>query len=335
MINIAIIGCGYWGNNLIRNFSQIPSCKISYVCDIDVDKLRAIHKKYPEITCTKSYKKILLDPKVNATVIALPVSKHYEVAMDSLLIGNHHVLIEKPMTSSVKESSMLLHEASRQEKTLMVDHTFEYNPAIQKIKEIIKSGELGNINYIRGEWLNLGLLQPDVNVVWDLVPHIISIINYATNLHILSVKANAQGYIRQDIPEVASINMKLTDNVSAYLTVSWLEPKKTRKITIVGTKKQLIFDLTNEEEPIKVYDKSVDPKIDFNQFKVNYKYGDIHSPYIKSTESLKNMCEHFIDCIENNKVPRSDGENGLRVVKVLESIDKSLKNNGEEVKLND
>lgn len=332
MINIAIIGCGYWGNNLIRNFSQISSCKISYVCDIDRNKLDDIHQKYPEILCTQNYRNILQDPKVNAVIIALPVSEHYKVALDSLC-ANKHVLIEKPMTSDVDESEKLIDVAIINKKILMVDHTFEYAPAIEKIKEIIESDELGNIYYIRGEWLNLGLLRPDIDVIGDLVPHIISIIHYATNLHILSVKANANGYIRKNIPEIASINMKLTDNVSAYLTVSWLESKKTRKLTIVGTEKQLIYDMMNEEEQIKVYDKSVNPIKDVHQFKINYKYGDTHSPYIKNIESLKNMCEHFIDCIENNKVPRSDGEDGLRVVKVLESIDKSLKNNGAQIDL--
>ena len=332
MINIAIIGCGYWGNNLIRNFSQIPSCKISYVCDINEKRLGAIHKKYPDIICIRDYRAVLQDPKVDAVVIALPVSEHYAVAAESLGT-NKHVLVEKPMTSTVEESKILIQQASAHGKILMVDHTFEYAPAIEKIKEIIESGELGYLYYIRGEWLNLGLLQPDINVVWDLAPHIISIIHYATNLQVSSVKANASGFIRKDIPEIASINIKLTDNVSAYLTVSWLEPKKTRKITIVGTKKQLIFDLTNEEEQIKVYDKSVDSIKDVHQFKVNYKNGDIHSPYIKNTESLKNVCEHFIDCIVNKKTPRSDGENGLRVVKVLEAIDVSLRNNGAEVQL--
>lgn len=332
MINIAIIGCGYWGNNLIRNFNQIPSCKIRCVCDLDGDKLKIIHEKYPDILCTKSYKHILKDSEVDAVVIAVPVSEHYKVALNSLLAGKH-ILIEKPMTSNGDESYRLIQQAYAQNRILMVDHTFEYAPAIEKIKEIIQSGELGNIHYIRGEWLHLGLLKSDINVIWDLVPHIISIIHYTTNLHILSIKANANGYIRKDIPDVASINMELTDYVSAYLTVSWLESKKTRKITIVGKNKQLIYNMMDEEEQIKVYDKSVEPIKDVHQFKINYKYGDTHSPYIKSTESLKNMCEHFIDCIENNKVPRSDGEDGLRVIKVLEAIDKSLKNNGEEVKI--
>ena len=331
MIKIAVIGCGYWGNNLIRNFSQIPSCKVVYACDVDMGKLDVIHEKYPDIVCTKSYKRVLADSDIDAIVVALPVSEYYKVAIDSFFVVKH-VLVEKPMTSNVDESYKLINKAMINNKILMVDHTFEYNPAIEKIKEIIESGELGNIYYIRAEWLNLGLLQPDINVIWDLVPHILSIINYTTGFKVEIVKANANGYIRKDIPEIASINMKLSNNVSAYLTVSWLEPKKTRKITIVGTKKQLIFDLTNEEEQIKIYDKNVEEVKDVHQFKVNYKYGDIHSPYIKNTESLKNMCEHFIDCIQNNKVPRSDGENGLRVVKVLEAIDNSLKN-GEEVKI--
>ena len=336
-VNVSIIGCGYWGPNLIRNFSQIDLSEVYYVCDIDETKLATIKKTYPTVKTTTDYLEILKDPKVDAVVIALPVFKHYQIAKDALL-NNKHVLIEKPMTASSEEAKELINLAQERDRVLMVDHTFEYAEAINKIKEIISSGELGDLYYIRAEWLNLGLLQPDINVIWDLATHIISIINYTTNLKARTVNANAEGYIRKDIPEISQIHIKFQDNISAYLTVGWLEPKKTRKITIVGSKKLLVYDLTEVEEPIKIYDKGIDLIDcieDTRQFKVNYKYGDISSPNIKNIEPLKTMCLHLIECIKNQKRPRSDGKSGLNVIRILESIDKSLKENGREIILED
>ena len=201
------------------------------------------------------------------------------------------------------------------------------------MKQIIDSGELGEIFYIRAEWLNLGLLQPDVNVVWDLAPHIISVINYAIGIKPISLNAKAEGHIRKEIAEIAQIQVKFEKGISAYLTFGWLEPKKTRRLTIVGSKKLLVFDLTNGEEPIKIYDKSVEmiQDIDTRQPKMNYKYGDINSPSVKNIEALNTMCRHFADCIKNNQRPRSDGESGLSVIKVLESIDKSVREKGREI----
>ena len=218
----------------------------------------------------------------------------------------------------------------------MVDHTFEYAEAINKMKEIVDSGEIGDIYYIRADWLNLGLLQPDVNVVWDLVTHIASIISYVSGMKPLSLSANAGAYIRKDIPEVAHMHIKFPKDIAAYVSVSWLEPKKTRSITIVGSKKMLVYDLTNEEEQIKVYDKGVDLTKDINnlrQFRINYRYGNIYSPNIKKVEPLRTMCSHFADCIINNKNPRSNGKSGLNVIRILESAEESLKNNGKEIML--
>ena len=332
-IKLGIIGCGYWGPNLIRNFSRIDSVDLCYICDIDEKKMESIKKIYPNVEAVTDYMEILRDSEVDAVVIALPVVKHYQIAKDALL-HNKHILIEKPITSAVKEAEELIKITKEKNKIMMVDHTFEYEEGINKIKEIVESKILGDIHYIRAEWLNLGLLQPDVSVVWDLATHIISIIGYVFDMKPLSLSANANAYIRKDIPEVANINIKFPSEITNYIIISWLEPKKTRKITIVGNKKLLVYDLTNEEEKIKIYDKGVDLSEDIdnlNQFRINYRYGDVYSPNIKNIEPLKNMCLHFIDCIINNKNPRSDGKSGLNVVKVLEAIDESLKNNGKEI----
>ncbi len=331
-MNIGIIGCGYWGPNLIRNFDALPSASLVYICDIDEGKLKTMKSNYPYVKTTTDYNEVLSEPTIDAIVVATPVFKHYEIARKALL-NNKHVLIEKPMTSSVEEAKELVQIASERDKILMVDHTFEYSEAIIRMKKIVDSGELGDIFYIRAEWLNLGLLQPDINVVWDLAPHIISIINYTTGLKPLSLNAKAEGYIRKEIPEISQVQIKLEKNVSAYLTFGWLEPKKTRTITIVGSKKLLVYDLTNSEEPIKIYDKSVemihDP--DVRQPKMNYKYGDTFSPSVKNIEPLSRMCNHFIESILLKKKPRSDGESGLEVVKVLEAADKSLREYGAKI----
>ena len=333
-VSIAVIGCGYWGPNLIRNFNSLENAKTDYVCDIDENKTNQIKLKYPNVKVTKDYREILADPSIDAVAIALPVLKHYQVAKDALLAGKH-VLIEKPIAANSAEAEELIQIAKEKNKLLMVDHTFEYLEAIKKTKEIIDSGELGEICYIKAEWLNLGLLQQDVNVVWDLAPHIISIINLLFNAEAKNLNAKAEGFVRQEIPEIAQIQIKYNNGMSAYLTFSWLEPKKTRTMTIVGSKKLLLYDMTNNEEPIKVYDKNVEmiQDADKRQPKMNYKYGDTYSPAIKNTEALYTMTKHFAECIQYNKQPKSDGVSGLKVIRILEAIDKSINEKGREVLL--
>lgn len=334
-LNVAIIGCGYWGHNLIRNFSQIDLTNLIYICDIDEKKMESIKKTYPSVRTTTDYKEILSDPVIDAVIIAVPVAKHFLIAKEALL-HNKHILVEKPMTASIKEAEELIEIAKEKKSVLMVDHTFEYAQAINKMKEIIESNELGDIYYIRADWLNLGLLQPDVNVIWDLATHVSSIINYVINLKPISLSANGGAYIRKEIEEIAHINLLFPKNIKAYMTVSWLEPRKTRSITIVGSKKMLVYDLMNEEEQIKIFDKSVDLTEDIKdsrQFRVNYKFGETHSPFIKNIETLKEMCSHFADCIINDKIPRSDGSSGLNVVRILEASKESIENNGKEIML--
>ncbi|MAG08703.1 oxidoreductase [Candidatus Woesearchaeota archaeon] len=336
-IKVGVIGYGYWGPNLARNFSQIDSTELYYVSDLDSSKTDQVKKIYPNVKTSADYKDILNDPDVDAIVIAVPVAKHFEIAKEGLLHGKN-VLIEKPMTASVKEAEELVELAKSKNKVLMVDHTFEYELAIDRVKEIIESGELGDIFYFRADWLNLGLLQPDVNVIWDLATHIVSIISYVSKMEPVSLSANASAFIRGEIPEVANIHLKYPKGITAYIMVSWLEPRKTRSITIAGSKKMLVYDLTNEEEKIKIYDKGVDlaGNIDnVRELKVNYRYGDIYSPNVKKVEPLSSMCSHFADCIADKKEPRSSGLSGLNVVRILEASQKSLDNGGKEVILKD
>ncbi|MCF7955490.1 MAG: Gfo/Idh/MocA family oxidoreductase [Phycisphaerae bacterium] len=334
-IKIGVIGCGYWGPNIIRNFSEIDSTQMSYICDLNRSRLETISKSYPAAKITDNYQDILNDKDIDAVVITTPVDAHYTLAKESLLAGKH-VLIEKPMVGSVAEAEELVRIAEQNNKVLMVDHTFEYAQPINEIKKVVDDGKLGDIYYIRAEWLNLGLLQPDVNVIWDLATHIFSIVSYVSGMNPISLNADAGAYVRKDIPEIAHVHVKYPNNITAYMTVSWLEPKKTRRLTIIGSKKTLIYDLINVEEPIKIYDTGVDlanPSGDINQLRVNYRYGDILSPHVKNIEPLRKMCSHFADCIIDGTTPISDGRSGLNVVKMLEATEDSLKNNGMEIKL--
>lgn len=332
-LTVGVIGCGYWGKNLIRNFDQSDFIKLSYICDVDQSKLTDLKKIYTHAIATPSYLDIIQDKNVDAVAIALPVSKHFKYARDALNSGKH-VLLEKPMTENSDDAKELVKIANKKGLVLMVDHIFEYTEAIKKIKEVYDSKELGKIHYIRADWHNLGLLQSDVNVIWDLAPHLISAINNITGNKLKSVNATAQACIRKDIPEFGRVQLNYSRGLKAYLSFGWLEPKKTRTMTIVGSKKMLVYDMANNEEPIKIYDKSVKLiKQKDIQSRINYKYGDIVSPAIKNIEALKTVCSHFRECILNKTKPKTSGEDGVTIIQALEAIDKSIEKNGLEVKL--
>lgn len=332
-VTIGVIGCGYWGKNLVRNFDQSDNIKLSYICDIDQSKLTALKKIYTHAQATPSYLDLIQDKKLDAVAIALPVSKHFKCARDALNSGKH-VLLEKPMTNNSEEAKELVRIAKNKRLILMIDHVFEYTEAIKKIKEIYDSKELGKIYYIRADWHNLGLLQSDVNVIWDLAPHLISVINNITRRKLKSVNATAQGCMRKDIQEFGRVQLNYARDLKAYLSFGWLEPKKTRELTIVGSKKMLVYDMTNNEQPIMIYDKCVKlTKQKDEQSRMNYKYGDIVSPAIKNLEALKLVCSHFRECIINNTKSKTSGENTIEIIEALEAIDKSVKKNGVEVKL--
>lgn len=342
MINIGIIGCGYWGPNLIRNFSQIKDCKVVYCCDLDENRLKHIKEKYPPVKTTKNYEDILKDKNIDAVAIATPVHTHFKIAKDALL-SKKHVLIEKPLTDNSKDSEELIKVSRQNDRVLMVDHTFEYTPAVNKIKELIEKGELGDIFTIDMIRVNLGLFQKDINVIWDLAPHDISILNYILKSLPLSVRAIGESFIQEKIEDDARLILKYPNKVLANIHLSWLDPCKTRRTTIVGNKKMLVYEDTEPLEKIKIYDKGVtiqknnlpkDKYYDtFEEFQLVYRSGEVYSPKLASTEPLNVMCRHLIDCIQNNKTPRSDGLSGLRVVKIIETAQQSLKEDGKEIKI--
>ncbi len=330
MLKVGVIGAGYWGPNLIRNFMQLSRSTVVNVADLDLDRLKHVKKLFPTINTTRGYQDIIQDPDIDIVAIATPVHTHFKFASEALAAGKN-VFVEKPLTASVEEARGLIELAAKNQKKLMVGHTFLYTAAVRKMKEIIDSGELGDIYYINSQRLNLGLFQKDINVLWDLAPHDISIILHLLGKQPLSVNAVGASHINPSIEDIALLSMQFADNLVAFIQTSWLDPDKVRRITVVGSKKMMIFDDVQPTEKIRIYDKSVEgPKHydTFAEFQYSYKYGDIVIPKIGGTEPLSTELNHFIDCILNNEEPLSNGQNGLEVVAVLETAQKSLSQNG-------
>ena len=329
-MNIGVIGAGYWGPNLIRNFSQIQDCNMKTCCDLDQKKLDRIKSLFPEIHTSQQIDDILNDPTIEGVAIATPVYTHFDLAKKCLVNGKS-VLIEKPFASSSQQCRELIELAEKQQKILMVGHTFEYTASVNKIKEILDSGELGLIHYISCQRLNLGLFQSDINVIWDLAPHDVSIILYLLNEFPESVNAQGMAHYKEGIEDVAVMTLNFSCGAIAFIHNSWLDPDKIRKITIVGSKKMLVYDDINAGEKIRIYDKGVEapPYYDtFAEFHFSYRYGDIYIPRVQEHEPLRYECSHFLESIRKKQAPRSDGYSGLRVISILEAANKSLANGG-------
>ena len=321
MFNIGIVGCGYWGPNLIRNFISLGDCKVTKLCDVDPQRLSHLKSLYPAVETTEDFNEIINDSDIDAVVIATPVRFHFDMAKAALTSGKH-TFIEKPMASSVAECRELVEIAESKKLTLMVGHTFVYSAPVRRIKEIIESGDLGKVQYISCQRLNLGLFQKDINVAWDLAPHDISIILYIMNQPLVSVNCQGKSHVNDNIEDVTNMTLNFEDGGLAIIQSSWLDPNKVRKITVVGNKKMLVYDDLEPTEKIKIYDKRVEipPHYDtFAEFQYAYHYGDMHAPYINMVEPLKMESQHFLDSIKNNTKPLSSGHDGLRVVWVLEA----------------
>ena len=334
-MKLAVIGCGYWGPNLIRNFFQSNRVRELICCDLDQKRLDRMKNLYPAIKGITDYKELLQMPDLDAVAIATPAKTHHPIAKEFLSQGKH-VFIEKPLTHSYESSLDLIKLAEEQQKTLMVGHTFEYTAAVNKIKSIIESGELGKIHYIHSIRVNLGLFQPDINVVWDLAPHDISIILYLMGEVPVSVNCQGKAHFNPDIEDVATTTLNFKNGLIAFLHSSWLDPNKIRRTTIVGSRKMLVYDDIETQEKIKIYDKGVEvpPYYDtYADFQYAYRYGNIFSPRIEEYEPLKKQCEHFLECINKGRTPLTDGYSGLRVVSILEAASKSLKFSGRAIQI--
>ena len=334
-IKIGVVGCGYWGPNLIRNFRSLPDCRLQVMCDLDEARLAHLAQLYPDVARETSFDRLLRNPDLNAIAIATSVSTHFPMAKACLLAGKH-VLIEKPMACSSAECEELIALARRQGLILMVGHTFLYSAPVRKIKEIVDNHDIGDLIYISARRLNLGLFQKDINVAWDLAPHDISIILYIMQEMPRSVNCRGGAHVTNGIEDVTCMSLHFAKERSAIIHSSWNDPRKVREMTIVGTKHMIVYDDIAGAEKIKIHDVRVEhpPHYDtFAAFHYAYHYGDTYSPYIKQDEPLKNECQHFIDCIRHGRVPLTSGERGLDVVRVLEASSASLRSNGGPIEL--
>jgi predicted dehydrogenase len=333
MRGIAIVGLGYWGPNWVRNFSQIQGIEHVVCCDFSRPRLDHIKGRYPSVVVTDQLDRVLADPLVDAVVVATPVNTHFEIASRCLKAGKS-TLVEKPLSTSTEQAEQLIRMARERDLTLMSGHTFEYSAPVIKIRELIDSGELGDIFYISSVRANLGLFRRDVNVAWDLATHDISIILMLLGEMPIEVTCQGESHYHDHVEDVALLTLRFPNNVIAFVHVSWLDPNKIRRTTIVGSRKMLVYDDTALQEKVRVYDKGVtkQPYYDtYGDFQLSYRYGDVNIPRIEDSEPLKVECDHFIDCIKNGVSPNSDGFSGLRVVKVLEAADRSLKNHGQPI----
>jgi predicted dehydrogenase len=335
-IKVGVVGCGYWGPNLIRNFNENYQTDLRYACDLDGQRLERIKVRYPAVTVTKNYKDLLRDKDLHVVAIATPVYTHYRFAKEALESGKH-LLIEKPMTSNSKEAGTLVNLAEKKNLMIFVDHTFIYTGAVKKMKEVISSKNLGDIYYFDSVRVNLGLFQPDINVVWDLAPHDISIMDYLIPGKPKSVVAIGGSHTGNNIEDIAYVTVVYSTELMAHFHINWMSPVKIRRIIIGGSKKMIVFDDLDPSEKIKIYDKGIllaktDKKV-FYQNIIQYRIGDMYAPKIDQTEALKVLIDHMADCIIKKKKPVTDGESGLRVVRILEAADKSIKKGGAKVTL--
>ena len=330
MIRIGVIGAGYWGPNLIRCFQESAECEVVYVCDRDPKKLSQICSRFPQVTGATDDADVLRRDRVDAVVIATPTKTHYRLAKRALEAGLH-TFVEKPLATRGDECADLIECAEANRCVLFVGHVFLYSAAVAKLKEIVSSGELGDIYYISSTRLNLGPVRHDVNALWDLAPHDISIILELMGRSPTNVNCSGLAYLDRRIHDVCNLTMQFPDNRIGIVHVSWLDPHKRRVMTVVGSKKMAVYDDLAPLEKIRVYDTGVHAATDassFGEFLYSYRYGDIHSPRIEESEPLKAEIRSYIDAIAKGVKAKTDGLNGLRVVEVLEAADKSLRDSG-------
>jgi len=360
VVNVGVVGCGNWGRNYVRHFAQIPGAGLVACCDTNPKVLLAIRERYPLVKLTKNYRDIIADPKIDAVVIATPPGDHYRIARACLLRGKH-VLVEKPFTLSSEEGYQLADIAEKTGKVLMVGHIMDYHPGMCLVKKYIQSGELGKIFYLHSTRTSLGIVREDVSVLWDKAPHDIATLLYLLDEEPVSVAATGQAFVNEGVEDVVFITVRFASGIIANIHVSWLDPCKTSRTTIIGEKKMIVFDDGEALEKVKLYSKGVNSKRDlvrkqgnskalgittenggensngvdslngFSEFQYTFTYGDVYIPKLKMSEPLRNECLHFLECIREGKRPLTDASSGARVVHVLEKTEESLARRGEYV----
>ena len=335
MIGFGIVGYGYWGPNLVRNFSEAPGAQVIAVSDLREDRLGQVRSRFPSIKVTSNYHELLADPTIDAIAIATPVATHFHLAMEALSAGKH-VFVEKPLATNTEQGERMVEEAARCRRVLMVDHTFVYTGAIRKIKELLTAARLGQLYYYDSVRVNLGLFQYDVNVLWDLAVHDLAIMDYLLDSRPCAVAATGMAHVPGQPKDVAYLTCFFDNNLIAHFHVNWLAPVKIRRTLIGGCKKMIVYDDLEPSEKIKVYDKGITVKNGAEEryaMMVGYRTGDMWAPQLDTTEALRVEAAHFVNCIDNGRVPITDGQVGLRVVRILEAATQSMSQRGRPVEM--
>ena len=335
MIQVGVVGYGYWGPNLVRNFMETPETSVLAVADLNQDRLSLVKRRYPSVEVTSEYRDILRNPLIDAVAIATPVSSHFPLTMEALRAGKH-VLVEKPLTTSSEDAVRLIDEADSRNLVLMVDHTFVYTGAVRKIRELIDKGALGEIYYYDSARVNLGLFQQDIDVVWDLAVHDLSIMEYILPESPLAISATGVGHVSGSAEDIAYATVFYGSSLIAHLNVNWLSPVKIRRTLIGGSKQMIVYDDIESSEKVRVYDKGIvvnnGPESLYKQL-ISYRSGDMYAPHIDVTEALRVEAQHFADCISHGIRPITDSYAGLRVVTVLEAATRSMRQQGRSVEI--
>lgn len=328
-IGLGVIGCGYWGKNYVRVFQEIPQSRVVQVSDLRPESLEVVKKHYPKVRPTTDYTDILNDPKVDAVVVATPANSHFELAKECMQAGKH-VLVEKPLASNLVGGEQLVELSLKHKVTMMVGHTFLYNAGIRKVRECIQSGGIGKVYYMHATRTNMGPIRYDVNALWDLAPHDISIFNYLLDAVPESISATGARFLGTDREDVGFVTLNYPDGVVGHIHVSWINPYKVRKVTVVGSRQRIDFDDLSLTDQVRIFEKGVAVEShDVENVGSNGLHmidGDTISPKIEPSEPLKNLCQHFLECIEDGASPLTDGQNGLDVLRVMVAIDKSMHN---------
>lgn len=330
MLKVGLIGCGYWGPNYARVFHFMPSVKVVACSDLDLEKLSKLSHQFPAIALTSNYLDLLADSQVDALVISTQATTHFDIVKQCLQAGRH-VLVEKPLTMRVEQGQELIDLAAKKKKVLMVGHTFLYNSAVRKMKECVDRGILGKIYYLQAIRTHLGLIRKDVNAIWDLAPHDVSIFSYLLGRGPVEVCAIGGAYLKEGMEDVAFINLIYPDGVIGNIHISWVDSNKVRQVAVIGSQARLVFDDLNNLEKVRIYEKGISidrPYDSFGEFQLLLRDGDIISPKVESYEPLRKVCEEFVEGILHQKPILADGANGLEVVRVMEAIENSIKKRG-------
>jgi predicted dehydrogenase len=327
-VRVAAVGCGYWGPNVIRNLSEVRGFDLRWVCDADPDRLGPVAQRYPTARPSTDIDEIFADSSVDAIYLATPVSTHYRLVRRALESGMH-VLVEKPLATTVDQAEELAELAATRGLTLLVGHTFVFSPPVRKIKELIDADTLGPIYYVETTRVNLGLFQKDVSVLWDLGPHDVSILMYWLGEVPRQVSARGRSYLGEALEDVAFLTLEFPSGILAQLQISWLAPSKLRRTSIVGRQRMIVYDDLEPVEKVKIFDRGVDRQpASFGEFQLTYRSGDILSPRLDTTEPLKIECQHFLECIRTGRTPDASPRSGVDVVRVMHAAERSLRQGG-------